>query len=141
MPSRTVARLIATLALGAAIPALAQSGLRPPERSEPGLDPTFARGWLAPDFDRFGFAHPHWKDAIGLAPSQRMNWSYSFGERSSLGLSVNSARDVDFDQRSLSVFGRYWFANDWAVSAESMSREPQGLLRLQDFRIGVQRRF
>ena len=30
------------------------SGLRLPERSEPGLDPNFARGWLAPEFDRFG---------------------------------------------------------------------------------------
>ena len=135
MPSRTVARLIATLALTAANPASAQSGLRLPERSEPGLDPTFARGWLAPDFDRFGFAN------AGFVPSQRMNWSYTFDDRSSLGLSVKSPRDMDYDQRSLSVFGRYWFATDWAVSAESMSREPQGLLRLQDFRIGVQRRF
>ena len=141
MPSRMLARLIATLALSATIPAFAQSGLRLPERSEPGLDPTFARGWLAPDFDRFGFATAHWKDAAGFASSQRMNWSYTFGDRSSLGLSVNSPRDLDYDQRSLSVFGRYWFATDWAVSAESMSREPQGLLRLQDFRIGVQRRF
>ena len=77
---------------------------------------------------------------MGLAPAQRMNWSYTFGERTSLGLSVNS-RDYDYDPRALSVFGRYWFANDWAVSAESLSREPTGLLRLQDFRIGVQRRF
>jgi hypothetical protein len=54
-----------------------------------------------------------------------------------------AAQDVnyDYDQRNVSVFGRYWFASDWAVSAESLSREPTGLLRLQDFRIGVQRRF
>jgi hypothetical protein len=141
MPSRTYARLFVALALAAALPALAQSGLRLPDRSEPGLDPSLARGWLAPDFDRFGFATYHWKDAIGFAPGQRMNWSYSFGERSTLGLSMASARDFDYDQRQLSVFGRYWFAPDWAVSAESISREPSGLLRLQDFRIGVQRRF
>ena len=54
-----------------------------------------------------------------------MNWSYTFGERTSLGLSVNS-RDPDYDQRNVSVFGRYWFAPDWAVSAESLSREPTG---------------
>jgi hypothetical protein len=118
----------------AAAPAYGQSGLRVPGRSEPGLDPTFARGWLAPEFDRFGFAAYHW------APGQRMNWSYSFGERTSLGLSM-SARDMEYDQRNVSVFGRYWFSPDWAVSAESQSREPTGLLRLQDFRIGVQRRF
>jgi hypothetical protein len=139
MSLRLLRRLIA-LALAAAAPAYAQSGLRPPERSEPGIDPTFARGWLAPEFDRFGFASYHWTDSLGFAPSQRMNWSYSFGERTSLGLSINN-RDADFDQRNVAVFGRYWFSPDWAVSAESQSREAAGLLRLQDFRIGVQRRF
>jgi hypothetical protein len=140
MLSRTFTRLIVVVALSAALPASAQSGLRLPERSEPGLDPTFARGWLAPNFDRFGFANHHWKDAIGFAPSQRMNWSYTFSDRGSLGLSLHG-RELDYEPRQLSVFGRYWFANDWAVSAESQSREPTGLLRLQDFRIGVQRRF
>jgi len=41
----------------------------------------------------------------------------------------------------LSLFGRYWFAPDWALSAEATSRESTGLLRLNDWRIGVQRRF
>jgi hypothetical protein len=141
MPSRTFASICLALAVASAVPAFAQSGLRLPERGEPGLDPSFARGWLAPDFDRFGFAQYHWKDAIGFASSQRMNWSYSFGERSSLGLSMGAARDFDYDQRQLSVFGRYWFAPDWAVSAESQSRDATGLLRLNDLRIGVQRRF
>ena len=140
MPLRNLARLLVVLALAAAASAYGQSGLRVPERSEPGLDPTFARGWLAPEFDRFGFASYHWKDSLGFSPGQRMNWSYSFGERTSLGLSM-SARDMEYDQRNVSVFGRYWFSPDWAVSAESQSREPTGLLRLQDFRIGVQRRF
>jgi hypothetical protein len=142
MPSRIAACFFMTLMVASAIPAaLAQPGLRVPQRGEPGLDPAFARGWLAPDFDRFGFANYHWKDTIGFAPSQRMNWSYTFSDRSSLGLSMGSARDLDYDQRQLSLFGRYWFAPDWAVSAEALSREPTGLLRLNDFRIGVQRRF
>jgi hypothetical protein len=140
MLSRTLIRLIAIGALTAAVPALGQS-LRLPERSEPGIDPTFARGWLAPDFDRFGFAHSHWKDTIGFAPSQRMNWSYTFADRHSLGLSMGAPREFEYDPRQLSVFGRFWFAQDWALSAESLSREPTGLLRLNDFRIGVQRRF
>jgi hypothetical protein len=140
MLTRLVDRRFALIALLASAPALGQSGLRLPDRSEPGLDPTFARSWLAPEFDRFGFASHHWKDAAGFTPGQRMNWSYTFGNRTSLGLSLNN-RDPDEDQRNVSVFGRYWFAPNWAVSAESQSREPQGLLRLQDFRIGVQRRF
>ena len=135
---RLPARRLLIVALLAAAPAYGQSGIRVPERLEMGIDPTFARGWLAPEFDRFGFASPHWKDAAGVT-GQRMNWSYTFGNRTSLGLSVNN-RDLD-DDRNVSVFGRYWFSPDWAVSAESQSREATGLLRLQDFRIGVQRRF
>jgi len=141
MPSRTLSRHFLLIALALAPAAFAQSGLRVPDRGEPGLDPAFARGWLAPDFDRFGFAKYHWRDAIRFAPSQRMNWSYSFGERGSLGMSLGAARDVEYDRRQLSLFGRYWFAQDWALSAEAVSRESTGLLRLNDWRIGVQRRF
>jgi hypothetical protein len=139
MPSRIVRQLLLAAALGAALPALAQSGLRVPERGEPGLDPAFARGWLAPDFDRFGFASHHWKEAAGFAPSQRMNWSYTFGNRHSLGLSLGGVREYEYE-RQVSLYGRYWFAPEWALSAEAVSRETSGL-RLQDFRIGVQRSF
>ena len=123
-------------ALLAALAAHAQ-GLRPPERGEPGLDPSFARGWLAPDYDRFGFAnYTPWRDA-GLSPGSRMNWFYAFGQRGSFGMSVANR---DFEQeRQVSLFGRYSFAPDWAFSAE-MSRDSTGL-RPQDLRIGVQRRF
>lgn len=131
--------LLAAL-LGAQL-AFAQSGLRLPERGEQGLDPSFARGWLAPEYDRFGFAAYHWRDAYGFAPAPRMHWSYAFGERGSLSMSLSNGREAEFDQRPLSVFGRYWFSPDWAVSAESLSRDTTGLFRLQDFRIGVQRRF
>ena len=139
MPSRIVRRIALTAALAAALPALAQSGLRVPERGEPGLDPAFARGWLAPDFDRFGFASNYWKDVAGFTPSQRMNWSYTFGNRHSLGLSLGAVREYEYE-RQVSLYGRYWFAPEWALSAEAISRETSGL-RQQDFRIGVQRSF
>lgn len=141
MLSRTISRLFFLVALALASQAFAQSGLRVPERGEPGLNPAFARGWLAPDFDRFGFAYP-WKDTIGFAPSQRMNWSYSFGARGSLTMSLGATRDLDYDQRQFSLFGhyRFGFAPDWAVSAEAISRESTGLLR-PDLRFGLQRRF
>lgn len=145
MPSRSISRLVVALAVACAVPTLAQpafaqSGLRVSERSMQGIDPAFARGWLAPQFDRFGFAY-HWKDSFGSSPSQRMDWSYTFSDRSSLGLSLNGPRELDYDQRQFSVFGRYWFANDWALSAESQWREPAGSWRPYDLRIGVQRRF
>jgi hypothetical protein len=121
-------------ALLGALPAFGQSGLRLPERGEPGLDPTFARGWLAPEYDRFGFTAYHWRP--------RAQGSYSFSERANLSMSLASGgRESELEQRPLSVFGRYWVSPDWAVSAESLSRDPTGLFRLQDFRIGVQRRF
>jgi hypothetical protein len=136
-----VVRIFATVGLLAALPAWAQSGLRVPERAEPGLDPSFARGWLAPEYDRFGFAAYQWRDVYGFAPGPRMRWSYAFGERADLSMSLASPREWDLEPRPLSLFGRYWFSPDWAVSAESLSRDPTGLFRLQDFRIGVQRRF
>lgn len=124
-----------------AVPAFAQSGLRLPERGEPGLDPSFARGWLAPEYDRFGFAAYQWRDAYGFAPTPRMRWSYAFGERGSLSMSYANLRDSELEPRPLALFGRYWLSPDWALSAESQSRDPTGLFRLQDLRIGVQRRF
>jgi hypothetical protein len=105
--------LLCAAALAASGAASAQSGLRAPQRDQPGLDPAFAGGWLVPTYDRFGFASQPWRDGLGFTPAPR----------------------------PLSLFGRYWLSADWAVSAESMSRDAGGLLRLQDFRIGVQRRF
>jgi len=129
------------LVLLAAAPAFAQSGLRMPDRPEPGLDPSFAKGWLAPEYDGFGFAYPL-RDSYAFAPAARMHWSYALGQRGNVSMSLaNNGRESDLEHRPLSVFGRYWIAQDWAVSAESMSRDAGGLLRLQDFRIGVQRRF
>jgi hypothetical protein len=129
------------IALSAAVPAYAQSGLRVPQRGEPGLDPALARGGLAVDPDRVGFATYSWREAVGLAPSPRMQLSYSFGDRASLGMSYISGRESEYDARQYSLFGRYWFAHDWAVSAEALSRDTPGLFRLNDFRVGVQRRF
>jgi hypothetical protein len=85
-------------------PCLCAVGLARAGAQRAGNRSGFARGWLAPEFDRFGFAS---YQAMGFAPAQRMNWSLSLGERTSLGLSVNS-RDYDYDPRALSVFGRYW---------------------------------
>jgi hypothetical protein len=145
MPSRSFLKALVFVVLAAALPALAESGLRVPQRGEPGLDPSLARGWFAPHFDRFGFANYQWKQAMGFAPSERMNWSYAFGDRGSLGMSYANGRDIDpatvIDARQFGLFGRYSFAQDWSLSAEAVTREPGTLFRLHDLRIGVQRRF
>lgn len=138
---------ITVLAAASAGTASAQS-LRVPQRPEPGLDPSFARGWLAPTYDPYGFANFHWKDAIGFAPSSRLNWSYVLGERGSLGMSYSGGTYASgnydpaaLDGQRYGLSGRYALTPDWSVSAEALSRDPGGLLRPQDFRIGFQRRF
>ena len=116
----------------------AAQALRVPDRAEPGLDPSFARGWLAPDSDRFGFAYyTPWRE--GATPGSRLNWSYAFGQRGSFGMGVANSPSLDQD-RQVSLFGRYSLTPDWAFSAEMLSRDATGL-RPQDLRIGVQRRF
>jgi hypothetical protein len=125
----------------AATPAFGQWGLRVPQQDAPGLDPALARNWLAPQYDRFGFASQPWREGFGFGPTKRMHWSYDLTERASFSMSYSNPREADLEARPLSLFGRYWLSTDWALSAESLSRDAGGLLRLQDFRIGVQRRF
>ncbi|HSA89426.1 MAG TPA: hypothetical protein VLF42_05940 [Burkholderiales bacterium] len=134
MKVRTVLLLLSFFAGQAA----AQSGLRLPQQGEPGLDPAQARGWLAPDYDHFGFALNNWREAVGFGPGQRMQLTYSLNERSALGWGMGN--DLE-EQRLYSFYGRYSLTQDWALSAETLGRDATGLFRLQDIRIGVQRRF
>jgi hypothetical protein len=122
--------------------AFGQSGLRP-QQGEPGLDPTFAPGWLSPDYDRFGSALHNWREAVGFAPGQRLNWSYALGNRGNMvGMWMGNNANPAFDeQRQVSLYGRYSLNPDWALTGETLGRDASGLFRLQDFRIGVQRRF
>jgi len=133
--------------LGAALPAFGQEGLRVPARVGAGIDPAFAGGWLSPERERLGHAPYHWRDSIGFAPTQRMQWSYALGSRSSVDMSLANGRDFSADPiygtdvRKFGVGGRYSLAPDWSLSAETVSRDPGMLFRLQDFRIGLRRQF
>jgi hypothetical protein len=133
------ARTALLLCLLCASQASAQSGLRLPQQGEPGLDPTFARGWLAPDYDRFGFALNNWRETVGFAPGQRMQWSYTL-DRGTVAMGWSNSRELEAE-RQLSLYGRYSLTADWALSAETLGRDATGLFQLRDFRIGVQRRF
>lgn len=136
-----ILRLLCASAALVSAAAWAQSGLRLPGRDQPGLDPALARGWLVPEYDRFGFASQPWRDGLGAMPAKRVDWSYDFTRRASLSMSYTNGRDAELTARPLSLFGRYWLSTDWSLSAESASRDASGVLRLQDVRIGVQRRF
>jgi hypothetical protein len=145
---RRSSALLFCIFAGIALPAFCQDGLRLPSRAEgSGIDPSFAAGWLSPERERRGFAPYHWRDAVGFTPTTRAQWSYTFGRQASLGMSVASGRDFDtapifgMESRQYGLFGRYSLAPDWSLSAEAISREPNTLFRLQDFRIGLRRQF
>jgi hypothetical protein len=146
MRTRTLVSALFVL-LGTAFSAAAQDGLRVPGRAGSGIDPGLAGGWLSQERDRFGYSQYHWRDAIGFAPTQRMQWSYALGQQGSVGMSVANGRDFasepvyGADARQYGLVGRYSLAPDWSLSAETVSREPGSLFRLQDFRIGLRRSF
>lgn len=140
---------VSCLAVAASAPALGEDGLRLTSRTAAGagIDPSFAPGWLNPERDRLGFSAYHWRDAVGFTPTSRMQLAYPLGGQTSLGMSVASGRDFDSapvygaETRQYGVFGRYSLAPDWSLSAETLSRDPNTLFRLQDFRIGLRRQF
>jgi hypothetical protein len=138
--------LLAFTALGFALPASGQEGLRPPGRvSGYGLDPSYVQDWLHLE-RRLGLAPSHWRDSIGFVPASRVQWSYPIGQYS-LGMSLASGRDYESapvhgtEVRQYGFFGRYSLTSDWSVNAEAVSRDAGTVFRLQDFRIGVRRQF
>ena len=140
--------LLAVTALGFALPASGQEGLRLPGRvSGYGLDPSYVQDWLHLE-RRLGLAPSHWRDSIGFVPASRVQWSYPIGQYS-LGMSLSSGRDYESapifgaETRQFGFFGRYWLSPDWSVNAEAstLSRGPGSVFRLQDFRIGLRRAF
>ena len=90
MSFRILVRQALIIALAASAPVYAQSGLRLPERGEPGIDPGFARGWLAPEYDRFGFASYHWRDAASPRRSACTGRTHSASARSLGPVDANS---------------------------------------------------
>lgn len=151
MRTRTLA-LLGSLAVGIALPASAQDGLKLPARgTDPaiggsGIDPSLAGGWLGPRHETFTSAPGNWRDTFGFAPTQGIQWSYPFGAHS-LGMSIASGRDYvaapifGIESRQYGFFGRYAFDQDWSLSAGAYSRAAGTVFRLEDFRIGLQRKF
>lgn len=139
--------LVVGASLAIAAPALSQDGLRLPSRpAGSGLDTSFAPAWFGSVSERAGFAPNHWRDAIGFAAAAKLRWSYPVGHYS-LGMSLASGRDYEAapifgaETRQYGLHGRYWLSHEWSVDAETVSREPGSVLRLQDFRIGLRRAF
>jgi hypothetical protein len=62
-------------------------------------------------------------------------------------MSVASGRDFysepmyGAEARQYGLIGRYSLAPEWSLSAETVSRDPGALFRLQDLRFGLRRQF
>ena len=124
-------------ALCAAQGALAQAGLRIPDRGE-GLDPTFARGWLAPDYDRFGFAYY----TPGATPaSRRLAHALVLCLRPARQLRHVGSEQPRLRARPPGLALRPLLALARLGVQRRDCRATRPAVRPQDFRFGVQRRF
>jgi len=82
----------------------------------------------------------------GSAPSHRVQWSYYFADRSSAGISAASGREIESvgpgtlvstDVRNLTLFARYGFHRNWALSADASSHRQGDLYRRHGIRLGL----
>lgn len=89
-------------------------------------------------------------DGGGSAPSHRLQWSHYFNDRDHVGLSVGSGREVEnvapaglltSKVRSVYLTGRWWFAPDWALTAEAGVHEQGSLYRRHGVRLGLRHEF
>jgi hypothetical protein len=94
----------------------------------------FARGWLAPDYDRFGFALLLARRGVRARP--RMQWSYASARgKPRHGRVATNLRDYE-PRPPVSALRPLLARADWAVSARSLSRDATGL-RPQDFALSA----
>jgi YaiO family outer membrane protein len=87
-----------------------------------------------------------------LGSAQRVQLSYLYGERNTIGLSYTTGRDIDNlvmppgvamlgDSRDVSLSGRHWLSTNWALTYDVLSHEQPTLARRQGLRLGVSRSF
>ena len=89
-------------------------------------------------------------DQRSMTLSQRLQWSYHVGERGFFGLSLAQGLAVETatpeglpigEARNITLFGRYWFLPNWAVSAEAETQEQVGFARRNGVRFGLRHQF
>jgi YaiO family outer membrane protein len=83
----------------------------------------------------------------GSAPAHRLQANYYYGERSRVGAAFTFGREVEntgppsgiitTDVMSFAVFGRHWFAPQWAATWEVLTHEQGNLYRRTGLRLGL----
>jgi YaiO family outer membrane protein len=83
------------------------------------------------------------------SPSHRIALNFSYGNRSSIGLSYTTGRDLQagmlpftpgVDSRDLALTGYHWLAPQWAVTYDVVNSE-QAAYRRQGLRFGIRHTF
>jgi YaiO family outer membrane protein len=83
--------------------------------------------------------------------AHRFTFNRYYGEGSSVGIAVTAGREVEnvgpptgitsTDVRNLTVSGRHWMTQDWALSWDLVAHEQGSLYRREGFRLGLRYRF
>jgi len=90
-------------------------------------------------------------EGASSASSHRVQLSYYYGDRSSVGLSYSTGREVEnvgpprgvisSDVQNLTLSGRHWFAPNWALTYDLLNQEQGALYRRQGLRLGIRHSF
>jgi YaiO family outer membrane protein len=90
-------------------------------------------------------------DGSGLGSAHRLQVSYAYGDRNSVGLAYTVGRDIEnpalmlgmplADVKDLTLSGRHWLSPNWALTYDLLSQEHAYLNRRQGMRLGVSRSF
>lgn len=88
-------------------------------------------------------------DAAGPSPSHRFALNFSYGNRSSIGLSYTTGRDLHpgmlpsapgTDSRDLALSGHHWLAPQWALTYDVVNSD-RAAYRRQGLRFGIRHTF
>lgn len=90
-------------------------------------------------------------EGASSASSHRFQLSYYYDDRSSIGLSYATGREVEnvgpprgvisSDMQNLTLSGRHWFAPNWALTYDLLNQEQGTLYRRQGLRLGIRHSF
>jgi YaiO family outer membrane protein len=90
-------------------------------------------------------------EGAGLAAAHRLEVTYLYGERNTIGLAYTTGRDIDnipvpaglqlSDARDWTLSGRHWLSPNWALTYDVLTQDLGPLTRRQGLRLGVSRSF
>lgn len=90
-------------------------------------------------------------EGAGSASAHRLQLSYYYANRSSVGLSYATGREVEYtgptrgvistDVQNWTLNGQHWFAPAWALTYDVVQHEQGSLYRRQGLRLGIRHSF